>query len=214
MENNIEEMVQTTLPKKRGRKPSTEKSKENTLTTTISKENTPEIEEEVKIIEDTAENTAVTIEKEQEKPKKATKAKREEKEEPTPEVKIEIKQNLLTDYQLTCLKRCLGWNDNNPPRVPNHSPKGDDRWVLYSYRNRYYTNPKPDLEDMVIKGIFEKGSFGENGVLHNGYRATPEGINFLSEAANIRIVEVRKKENGNVYEPVYYGTQNFKKEQR
>lgn len=126
------------------------------------------------------------------------------------EKQLEVKKSLLSDYQLTCLKRCLGWNITNIPKTINNF--GEIKQVLYSYRNRYFTNPKPDLEDMVTKGIFEKGSFGENGIMHDGYRATEAGIQFLEEIANIQIIHVRKHDN--VYEPVYMGTQDSRKVQR
>ena len=101
---------------------------------------------------------------------------------------------LVNENQMNVLKIALGWNESNIPRVPDKAPKGVEvKPVLYSYRNRFFTDPKPQLDDLVQKGLMEPAQFGTSGVTHTGYKVTEKGIAYVSEVTNtiIKIKNLR-----------------------
>lgn len=102
--------------------------------------------------------------------------------------KEEKKEELVNVNQMNVLKLALGWNESNPLRYPTKGTRsGDVKGVLYSYRNRFFTDPKPQLEDLVAKGFMERAQFGTNGITHSGYKVTQKGIDHVAEANNIVI---------------------------
>ena len=95
---------------------------------------------------------------------------------------------LVNINQMNVLKLALGWNESNPPRYPDKGAKNaEPKGVLYSYRNRFFTDPKPQLDDLVEKGFMEKAQFGTNGITHSGYKVTQKGIDYVCEKENIII---------------------------
>lgn len=77
-------------------------------------------------------------------------------------------------------KHCIGWNDNNPPRI---TKKG---WVVLSYRNRFILN-KGDLylDEAVKEGYMTKSDYCDN---YWKYTLTDKGFKYLEEKENIVII--------------------------
>ena len=107
------------------------------------------------------------------------------------EPKMEL---LISENQMNILKIALGWNESNPLRTPDKASfKTEPKSTLYAYRNRFFTDRKPQLEELVEQGYMEHAQFGTNGITHEGYKVTQKGIDYVAEVYNINIKITAKK---------------------